>query len=98
MILVICRFLESLKIVRKKHCVAFKRSAEAGVHESTQLDMALAQFGFMGYIMVSTERLGIKMTYEELEGLVHVWRVIGNMLGMDDKFVCLFPFCFHVTI
>ncbi|XP_072744710.1 uncharacterized protein [Anoplolepis gracilipes] len=79
-------FLESLKIVRRKHCVAFRRSTEAGIHKPTQLDMALAQFGFIGYSIVSGEYLGIKITPEELEGVVHLWRVIGSMLGMDDKF------------
>lgn len=84
------RFLESLKIVRRKHCIAFRRSTEAGVHKPTQLDMALAQFGFIGYTLVSDEYLGIKTTPEEMEGVVHLWRIIGSMLGMDDKFVQLF--------
>ncbi|KAL0124551.1 hypothetical protein PUN28_006416 [Cardiocondyla obscurior] len=79
-------FLESLKIVRRKHCVAFKRSTEAGVHKPSQLDMALAQFGFIGYSIISEDYLGIKTTPEEMEGVVHLWRVIGSMLGMDDKF------------
>lgn len=79
-------FLESLKIVRRKHCVAFRRSTEAGIHKPTQLDMALAQFGFIGYTMISGEYLGVKTTSEEMEGVVHLWRVIGSMLGMDDKF------------
>ncbi|XP_011868835.1 PREDICTED: uncharacterized protein LOC105562531 isoform X2 [Vollenhovia emeryi] len=79
-------FLESLKIVRRKHCIAFKRSTEAGVHKPTQLDMVLAQFGFMGYSVLSKEYLGIYVTSEEMEGVVHLWRVIGSMLGIDDKF------------
>ncbi|XP_071568632.1 uncharacterized protein [Temnothorax nylanderi] len=79
-------FLESLKIVRRKHCIAFKKSTEAGVHKPTQLDMALAQFGFIGYSLVSEEYMGIKATPEEMEGVVHLWRVVGSMLGMDDKF------------
>ncbi|XP_014468580.1 PREDICTED: uncharacterized protein LOC106741283 [Dinoponera quadriceps] len=79
-------FVESLKIVRKKHCIAFRRGTEAGLHRPTQLDMSLAQFGFIGYIMVSSEKLGIQTTREEMEGLVHVWRVIGSMLGMKEEF------------
>ncbi|XP_018045734.1 PREDICTED: uncharacterized protein LOC108685459 [Atta colombica] len=79
-------FLESLKIVRRKHCVAFRRSTKAGVHKPTQLDMALAQFGFIGYIIVCEKYVGISVTPEEMEGVVHLWRVIGSMLGMDDKF------------
>lgn len=57
------------------------------MQQPTQLDMSLAQFGFIGYVMISSEFLGIKTTREEMEGLVHVWRVIGNMLGMEEKFV-----------
>ncbi|XP_020287024.1 uncharacterized protein LOC109856314 [Pseudomyrmex gracilis] len=79
-------FLESVKIVRKKHCVSFRRSTEAGVHKPTQLDMALAQFGFIGYTIISGDYLGVKVTHDELEGVVHLWRVIGYMLGMDDRF------------
>ncbi|KYM95292.1 hypothetical protein ALC62_14203, partial [Cyphomyrmex costatus] len=80
------KFLESLKIVRRKHCIAFKRSTEAGIHKPTQLDMALAQFGFVGYIIICEKYLGINATHEDMEGVVHIWRVIGSMLGMDDKF------------
>lgn len=83
------RFLESLKIVRRKHCIAFKRSTEAGVHKPTQLDMALGQFGFIGYTVVSEKYLGIKVTPEEMEGVVHLWRVVGSMLGIDDKYLYL---------
>jgi len=95
------RFLESLKIVRRKHCVAFRRSTEAGLRRPTQLDMALAQFGFVGYTMISSDYLGINATDEEMEGVVHLWRVIGSMLGMDDRFIIfiisLFPFIFTIT-
>lgn len=49
--------------------------------------MALAQFGFIGFIIVSEKYLGISATPEEMEGVIHLWRVIGSMLGMDDKFV-----------
>jgi hypothetical protein len=54
--------------------------------------MALAQFGFVGYTMISGDYLGINATDEEMEGVVHVWRVIGSMLGMDDRFISLFLF------
>lgn len=85
------RFLESLKIVRKKHCVAFRRSSEAGLNRVSQLDMALAQFGFMGFTLLGGDYLGVNNNFEELEGLIHFWRVIGSMLGMEDKFVhCIF--------
>lgn len=49
--------------------------------------MALAQFGFMGFTLLAGDYLGVNNSSEELEGLIHFWRVIGNMLGMEDKFV-----------
>ncbi|XP_029048214.1 LOW QUALITY PROTEIN: uncharacterized protein LOC114878496 [Osmia bicornis bicornis] len=79
-------FLDSLKIVRKKHCVAFRRSSEAGLQKISQLDMALTQFGFMGFTLLSGDYLGVNNNSEELEGLIHFWRVIGSMLGMEDKY------------
>ncbi|XP_076382918.1 uncharacterized protein LOC117221202 isoform X2 [Megalopta genalis] len=81
------QFLDSLKIVRKKHCVAFRRSCEAGLSRVTQLDMALAQFGFMGFTLLAGDYLGVNNSSEELEGLIHFWRVVGSMLGMEDKFI-----------
>ncbi|XP_043273180.1 uncharacterized protein [Venturia canescens] len=79
-------FFESLKNVRKKHCIASRRSFEAGVGKITQLDMALTQFGFMGFPLLCDKRLGIVTTEEELEGLIHFWRVIGRMLGIEERF------------
>ncbi|KAF7379908.1 hypothetical protein HZH68_016856 [Vespula germanica] len=79
-------FLQSLKIVRRKHCVAFHRSFNAGIRKASQTDMALAQFGFIGFILLGTEQLGIYTTDEEMDGLVHFWRVIGCALGMEDKY------------
>lgn len=49
--------------------------------------MALAQFGFMGFTLVAGDELGVNNSSEELEGLIHFWRVVGSMLGMEDKFV-----------
>lgn len=79
-------FLKSLKIIRKKHCIVFRRSYEAGIRKASQADMAYAQFGFIGYILLCTEQLGICTTDEEMDGLVHFWRVIGCVLGMEDKY------------
>lgn len=85
--LFLCRFLESLKIVRRKHCVAFRRSWKAGLSRISQLDMALTQFGFVGFTLLCGDYLGVNNSFEELEGLIHLWRVVGSMLGMEDKFV-----------
>lgn len=53
--------------------------------------MALTQFGFMGYAIVRPEMLGINGADEKgREGFVHVWAVIGSLLGIKDEFnICL---------
>ncbi|KAK0092167.1 hypothetical protein PV326_002050 [Microctonus aethiopoides] len=79
-------FFVSLKNVRKKHCVASRRSNEAGIGRISQLDMALTQFGFMGFTLLSAKRLGICATDDELEGLLHFWRVVACMLGTEERF------------
>ncbi|XP_012254729.2 uncharacterized protein LOC105685326 [Athalia rosae] len=80
------KFFASLKNVKRKHCVAFKRSMEAGLDRISQLDMALTQFGFIGFTLLSGDELGVKASAAELEGLVHVWRVIGSVLGIEERF------------
>ncbi|XP_054011657.1 uncharacterized protein LOC128894170 isoform X1 [Hylaeus anthracinus] len=80
------KFLDSLRIVRKKHCVAFRRSSDAGLDRVSQLDMALTQFGFVGFTLLGGDYLGVNNSFDELEGLIHFWRVVGSMLGMEDKY------------
>lgn len=73
--------------VRNKHNSASKKGCKAGLGRITQKDMALTQFGFMGFVMVKTEMMGIyNATREEMEALVHVWRVVGYVLGMEDRY------------
>ncbi|XP_034938705.1 uncharacterized protein [Chelonus insularis] len=79
-------FFTSLKNVRRKHCVASRRSYEAGISRISQLDMALTQFGFIGFTLLSGKKLGVVTTDEELEGLLHFWRVIGRLLGTEEKY------------
>ena len=80
------RFFNSLKNVRKKHCIVSRRCSEAGLRRISQLDMAITQFGFIGFTLLSGDQLGVVTSEAELEGLVHFWRVIGNLLGMEEKY------------
>ncbi|XP_011503612.1 PREDICTED: uncharacterized protein LOC105366763 [Ceratosolen solmsi marchali] len=79
-------FFKSLHNVRKKHCIISQRSSQAGLRRISQLDMALTQFGFVGFTLLSGDQLGVVATIDELNGLVHFWRVIGYVLGMEDKY------------
>lgn len=52
-----------------------------------QLDMSGTQFAFMGLVLLHPEKFGIsRATERELEGFVHIWRCIGWILGIDDRF------------
>lgn len=84
-----CRIWKSLSEVRHRHNSASRRSAKTGASRVTQRDMALTQFGFIGFILAEPKKLGIQFPeYErDIEGFVHFWRVIGWMLGIEDKYV-----------
>lgn len=72
--------------MRYRHNSASKKGCAAGLGRISQKDMALTQFGFMGYAIVKGPEIGIhNASREELEGLVHLWRVLGYVLGIDDR-------------
>lgn len=52
----------------------------------TQRDMALTQFGFMGFMVLKPHMLGIQLSNKDLEAFVHFWRVIGRLIGIQDDF------------
>ncbi|CAO1335150.1 unnamed protein product [Diamesa tonsa] len=83
---------ESLKRVRKMHLLATQASLKKGNQMIVQSEMALTQFGFMGYALVRPHLLGIKHdNTEDRESFVHFWAVVGCMLGIEDQFnMCLF--------
>ncbi|XP_050704273.1 uncharacterized protein LOC126989698 [Eriocheir sinensis] len=53
----------------------------------SQLDMSLTQYSFMGLILAHPEKLGAAgATRRELEGLIHFWRGLGWLLGIEDRY------------
>ncbi|XP_071527940.1 uncharacterized protein [Panulirus ornatus] len=53
----------------------------------SQWDMLLTQFSFVGLIVAHPSRMGAWWVSEkELAGLVHFWRGIGFLLGIEDKY------------
>ncbi|XP_018330912.1 uncharacterized protein LOC108740896 [Agrilus planipennis] len=78
---------KSVRLVRGMHNSTSGRVCKAGLSRISQKDMALTQFGFMGFALCRSEMIGIhKATDEELEAFVHVWRVVGYLMGMEDRF------------
>ncbi|GJQ76178.1 hypothetical protein Trydic_g1921 [Trypoxylus dichotomus] len=78
---------ESLVKVRNYHNIASKTCKSKGVGQITQYQMILAQFGFMGYALSRPKVIGLhKIVDQDLEGFVHLWRVIGHLLGIEERF------------
>ncbi|CAL8070476.1 unnamed protein product [Orchesella dallaii] len=57
----------------------------------TQFTQGLTQFSFAGMVVLYHKQLGIvHVTDEEIRGFVHLWGVLGHMLGIHDEFnICL---------
>jgi len=74
---------------RIHRAVAKKINAERATPEDhhwvSQSDMAHVLIGFAGPIVVAPSYFGIT-DVQELEGYIHTWRVLGNILGIDDKY------------
>lgn len=52
-----------------------------------QMDMSMTQYAFMGLIVAHPDKLGAaSATEEDFEGLIHFWRGLGWLLGIEDKF------------
>ncbi|XP_050295427.1 uncharacterized protein LOC126735472 [Anthonomus grandis grandis] len=78
---------KSISQVKSLHNSASNSGCQAGLNRISQRDMALTQFGFMGYQLVRSKQLGVYYaTNEEWQAFIHVWRVIGYLLGIEDRF------------
>ncbi|KAK3866495.1 hypothetical protein Pcinc_027975 [Petrolisthes cinctipes] len=74
------RAFKSIQQVRQLHSSAFRSSSV------TQTDMVLTQWAFFGLVVTRGRQLGLTYTREEEEGLVHFWRAVGYLLGIEDRF------------
>ncbi|KAK9892288.1 hypothetical protein WA026_019095 [Henosepilachna vigintioctopunctata] len=79
--------MQSIKIVKSMHNAASKQARSKGLSFITQKDMVLTQFGFMGFAISRSEMVGIhNASKEDLECFIHFWRVIGHIMGIQDRF------------
>lgn len=80
---------EILNTIRIHKAVAKKINKEKETPENhvwvSQSDMAHVLVGFAGPIVVAPSFFGIK-DENELVAYLHTWRVLGNLLGIDDKY------------
>ncbi|XP_055640175.1 uncharacterized protein LOC129777741 [Toxorhynchites rutilus septentrionalis] len=78
---------KSLAYVRRIHVTSGKQAHAANAKMLvSQKDVAITQFGFVGYVVLGYQKLGIQYDEEGMEGFVHFWRTIGYMLGLEDRF------------
>ena len=84
---------KSIKKVNCLHRVVYKNvnnnNRTDGKIFMTQYDMVLTQWSIIGPIVLWPAKFGLyNITKEELESLVHFWKVIGYTLGIEDRFNC----------
>ncbi|XP_066262313.1 uncharacterized protein [Euwallacea similis] len=84
------RLWRSITEVKNLHNSASKSGCKAGLKRISQKDMALTQFGFMGYQLNRNQFLGMQnVSDEDWKGFIHLWRVVGHLLGIEERFnVC----------
>ncbi|XP_055373471.1 uncharacterized protein LOC129606881 [Condylostylus longicornis] len=85
---------KSLATVRKLHFAASNSANEKKIGHITQTELSLTAFGFMGLVLVRADILGIHTdNQEDREAFVHLWAVLCNLLGVQDKYnICLLRF------
>lgn len=72
--------------VKRRHNLASKSGANCGLQRISQKDMALTQFGFMGFALARNRFIGLKIVdVNEYKGFVHLWRVVGHLLGIEER-------------
>lgn len=85
---------KSLLAVRKMHKNVAKAmdsptsgmTAPDGMLFFSQAGMTATQFTFIAWMIRYSDDVGLHCDKEELECLIHFWRCIGYLLGIDDKY------------
>ncbi|XP_028036533.1 uncharacterized protein LOC114247711 [Bombyx mandarina] len=77
----------SLYAVRSRHVKASLASNAKGTGVVSQRDIALTQFGFIGFSVLKPDFFGIRQLGDgDWQAYNHFWRVIGYMIGLDDRY------------
>lgn len=81
---------KSLMTVRNMHKMVadrLNRNVPAGSPVAiSQYDMLVTQFGFIGFVVLFPQKYGIKWKEYDLTCFIALWRFIGYLLGIDDKY------------
>jgi hypothetical protein len=77
---------KSLEAVRKFHFSASRSAKNANVGMISQKDMAITQYGFIGFVVLSRNEIGIQSSQKEIEDFCHLWRVLGHVIGIKNEY------------
>lgn len=80
------RVWDSITQIRKIHASISKRADRNDVGIISQKDMALVQYAFVGAQLLTPEKLGIHGSAQQFEDFAYYWRLLGYMLGIEDRF------------
>lgn len=76
---------KSIEAVRKFHFSASTTAQNNKIGFIMQKDMAITQFGFMGFSVLTADRMGIFTSRNNLDAFCHFWRVVGHLIGIHDE-------------
>ncbi|XP_069356861.1 uncharacterized protein [Maniola hyperantus] len=77
----------SLLLVRTRHIKASRAANLQDKGVLSQRDLALTQFGFIGFSVLKPNKFGIRQLEEgDWEAYNHFWRVIGHTIGLEDRY------------
>nr|XP_033328877.1 uncharacterized protein LOC117221782 [Megalopta genalis]XP_033328878.1 uncharacterized protein LOC117221782 [Megalopta genalis]XP_033328879.1 uncharacterized protein LOC117221782 [Megalopta genalis] len=80
------KWFKAVNAVRWRHAIVSKRRVEQGLNSIYQKDMAITQFGFLGFSLIAPHRVGLgHCTHEQQAGFNHLWRVTGHLLDISDR-------------
>lgn len=78
---------KSLYTVRSRHLKASMAAKVKGLGVVSQRDVALTQFGFIGFSILKPDKFGVRQLRDgDWDAYVYAWRVIGHMIGLEDRY------------
>lgn len=78
-------WFKAINAIRWRHSNATRKRIQKGLNGIYQKDMAITQFGFIGYVFLVPEKLGMTNIEKYLSGFNHYWQIIGYLLGISDR-------------
>lgn len=76
---------KSIQLVRRMHTSSHLEAQKSQFFIS-QVDMVVTQWAFFGLVLTQGSQFGVRLTREEEDGLTHLWRIIGYLLGIEEKY------------